>query len=294
MKTAIIILNYNSEDDTLRYVNEIKDFKVIDTIIVVDNCSEKGTKKLEVLEKEVPKMTLIKSEKNGGYSFGNNLGIKSLKEKYDYLIISNPDISIKEDAINKTIDVLKNNEKIAMAAPRMLDANGVPVRRSSWKIRKPGIDMANSTRLTEVLFHWVFKKGEYSVEDFKNKMLKVEAISGAFFIIKYDILEKCDFFDKNVFLFYEEDILATKIKNLGYEVYSLNDINFTHFESKTIDKFFSYFNKIKQLQRSKMYYQKKYNKINVFQVCIFEILNLFRKIELLIEIPIRKMMKNIK
>ena len=37
MKTAIIILNYNSKEDTIRFVNEIKDFKVLDKIIVVDN-----------------------------------------------------------------------------------------------------------------------------------------------------------------------------------------------------------------------------------------------------------------
>ena len=100
--------------------------------------------------------------------------------------------------------------------------------------------------------------------------------------------KKCGFFDENVFLFYEEDILATKIKNIGYDIYSLNNIKFVHFESNTIDKVFSYFKKTKELQKSKMYYQKVYNKINCFQMFIFKVLNLFRRLELLIEIPIRK------
>ena len=39
MKTAIIILNYNSKNDTIRYVNEIKKYDILDTIIVVDNKS---------------------------------------------------------------------------------------------------------------------------------------------------------------------------------------------------------------------------------------------------------------
>ena len=101
-------------------------------------------------------------------------------------------------------------------------------------------------------------------------------------------LWKYGFFDENVFLFYEEDILANKIEKLGLKEVSLNNVEFKHFESQSIDKALSYFNKIKRLQKSKMYYQKKYNHINFFQEVIFFVLNYWRRIELLIEIPVRK------
>lgn len=94
-----------------------------------------------------------------------------------------------------------------------------------------------------------------------------------------------------MFLFYEEDILASKIRDLGYKEYSLNNLKVTHFESQTIDKTITYMNKIKRLQKSKMYYQKTYNKINTLQIIIFSILNFVRKIELLIEVPIRRLKK---
>ena len=105
-------------------------------------------------------------------------------------------------------------------------------------------------------------------------------------------LEVYGFFDENVFLFYEEDILAKRLKEKGFGEMSLNNIEFKHFESQSIDKAYSYFNKIKTLQKSKMYYHKKYNHINNFQFFIYHILNIWRRIELLIEIPIRKLLKN--
>ena len=294
MKTGIIILNYNTADDTAKYVNKIKNYSVLDKIIVVDNLSSENNcmEKLNKLKND--KIYVIRAEKNGGYSYGNNFGIKYLKklnEKFDYIIISNPDIEVAEEAIKKCIEFLEKNKKAAVCAPKMIDSNQNPVRRSSWKIRKPLIDMINSTRLTEILFWWAVRKGEYSFEDYKKSELKVEAVSGAFFVIKYDVFEKCNFFDENTFLFYEEDILANKIKKLGYEEYSLNNISFTHYESQTIDKAYSYFKKIKMLQKSKMYYQKEYNNINIFQMAIFKILNLWRKIELIIEVPVRKVLK---
>ncbi len=157
MKTAIIILNYNSENDTIRFVNEIKEYKNINTIVIVDNCSE-NVDKLKVLENG--KVHVIKSDKNGGYSYGNNKGIKylnSLGEHYDYIIISNPDVSIEESSIDKVLITLQENEQIAVAVPRMVNAQNKPIRRSSWKIRTPIIDMVNSTRITEFLFYNVFK-----------------------------------------------------------------------------------------------------------------------------------------
>lgn len=292
MKTAIIILNYNSEQDTIRFVNEIKDFKSLDKIIVVDNLSPNDDfENLKALEND--KIDVIKSERNGGYSYGNNYGIKhmeSLNDTYDYVIISNPDIHIEEDAIKTTLEFLEKNEKAAIAAPKMLNKEKKPIRRSAWKIRTPGIDMINSTRTTQILLHPFFKRGEYSETDYTRDVLLVEAISGAFFAIKYDIFKEIGFFDENVFLFYEEDILASKVKKAGYKIYSLNNVNFEHFESNSINKALSYYNKMKRLQVSKMYYQKTYNNINGFQNVIFIILNFWKRVELFIEIPIRKLL----
>ena len=103
-------------------------------------------------------------------------------------------------------------------------------------------------------------------------------------------LKKFGYFDEKVFLFYEEDILASKLKKLGYTEMSLNTVSFKHFESQTISKVMNYFNKIKRLQESKMYYQKTYNNINNFQIVLFTIINYWRRFELLFEIPIRKIM----
>ncbi len=294
MKTAIIILNFNSEEDTIKYVESIKEYSVLDKIIVVDNLStnENAFVKLKVLENE--KIEVIQSDKNGGYSYGNNFALKYLdnkKENYDFVIISNPDVSVSEEAINKCIKTLNENKDVAIVAPRMLDSNNNPIRRSSWKIRTPGLDMIHSTRLLELIFYWRLRKGEYSNKEYQKDKLEVEAISGAFLVIKFDIFKQVGFFDENEFLFYEEDILAKKIKELGYKTFSLNDISFIHYESKTINKTHSYYNRIKQMYKSKMYYHKTYNKINIFQEIIFKILNVFRKIELIFEIPIRKILK---
>ena len=294
MKTAIVILNYNSKKDTIRYVNQIRTYEILDTIIVVDNNSN-NLNEFEELEKlKANNIYVIKSDKNGGYSYGNNLGLKFLENlgnDYDFVAISNPDVEVKKEAFERCFEELANDDKLAVCAPIMLDGNGNHIRRSSWKIRTPKLDMINSTRLNQALFYKTFKNGEYNENDFKNKKLEVDCVSGAFFVIKYNVFKQIGFFDENVFLFYEEDILASKLKKIGLKEMSLNTINFKHFESQTIKKVMNYYNKMKILQKSKMYYQKTYNNISNFQIVIFTIINYWRKFELLFEIPIRKFLK---
>lgn len=290
---AIIILNYNDRENTIRFVNEIKDYDILTKILVVDNNSsiENEFETLNTLNSE--KINVVRADKNGGYSYGNNFGIKYLEKDdkvYDYIIISNPDVSVKENSIKKCIEFLEKNEDAAIVAPRMCYING-PARRSAWKKRKPFIDIANSTRFTQALFFYIFKNGEYNNSDFKKDYLKVDNIAGSFFIADYDKFKKIGFFDDKVFLFYEEDIIGNKIKENGYGIYSLNDVNFIHYDSKTIGKLMSIFKKQDILFDSRIYYQTKYNNASIFTILIFYILKYYRKLELLIEVPLRKIFK---
>ncbi len=293
MKVAVIIVNYNDADDTLKYVKTITEYETINRIVIVDNKSTTiGTlDKLKQLESS--KIKVIQSDKNGGYDYGNNFGIKyleNLNEEYDYYIISNPDIEISEEAIKHCLDVINADRKIGVISPRMLNKDGNPIRRSSWKIRTFWLDVIHSTRLLELLFYRILRNGEYSNKEYEKELLEVEAISGAFFIVRANVLKEVGLLDDNVFLFYEEDILAHKLREKGYKTISLNSEKFIHYESQTIGKSLSYYRKMKQMFESKMYYHKTYNKINILQIIAFHILNICRKFELLIEIPFRKIL----
>lgn len=293
MKLAVIVVNYNDTSFTQKFVKEITEYKCVNRIVVVDNAStDVGSfETLKGLESD--KVTVINSGENGGYNFGNNFGINYLKqqgEEYDYYAISNPDIEIPEDSIKAVLSFLEQNKNIAVCSPRMLNGKGEPIRRSAWKERTPARDMIHSSRILEALFYPILREGEYSEEDFAMDKLKVYAVSGSFFIIKSHVYEEIGGFDENVFLFYEEDILAKQLEQRNYDTYCLNNVTFRHYESQTIGKTFTYYKKMKKMYISKMYYLKTYTKINKFQVLIFKLLRGIRIIELLFEIPIRKIL----
>ena len=86
-----VVLNYNDYKTTTDFVLRVKEMKSIDLIVVVDNYSTDDSFH-QLLSLESEKVHVIQSSKNGGYGYGNNVGIEYLKGKVDYILIANPDV----------------------------------------------------------------------------------------------------------------------------------------------------------------------------------------------------------
>lgn len=258
MKTAIIILNYNDYKTTIDMINQIKDYKVLDHIIIVDNNStDSSFKELKKYEKN--NIEVIKTDNNKGYAYGNNFGIKYAINNYkvDNIIISNPDIIIDEETIKDLIKQLKYNN-VSLIAP-LINEKGIISR--GWRLPTLKDDLLSNINY----FHkYAAKNMEYNEEQFKNKLTEVEVVKGCFFLIKAKVLQEIDYFDENTFLYYEENILGKKLKNKGYKSYIFKDKEVIHDLSVSVDKSFKSLKKYKILKKSQRYYEKKYNNVNIF------------------------------
>lgn len=297
-KLGIIVLNYNDYENTFRLVKEYEQMKSVDKIVVVDNQSPDNSFE-KLLKLKSKKTDVIKTLKNKGYAAGNNFGIKYLNNNYeniDYIAISNPDIKVDEKAIKACVSYLENNKNTAICAPKMIMRDGVEHPISGWKLRTIKGDIRDSSLLLTRMInkpHIEMYDKDYMQQD----EIEVDCVAGSFFIIKKEIFEKVDFFDENTFLYYEEDILGNKIKKLGYKNVILNKYNFIHYESVSVDKSMKAMKKFRNLQKSKIYYHKKYNEdANIFQIFMLYFFTFFRYVEQFFEvlkIIIRKFLKKL-
>lgn len=260
MNLAVVILNYNDSENTIRYVNEIKNYKCINRIVVIDNKSPDNS--FDKLKKLASKnIDVIISENNKGYAYGNNYAIRYLNEKYGkykYIVISNPDVHVEEDAYNKCINFLEKNKEVAIVAPRMFDINNNPHQLSGWKLRSLKGDIMDSSPALTTIFQKPHIE-RYSEDYLSQSIAYVDCIAGSFFAIRHSAFEEVGYFDEKTFLYFEEDILGNKLNKLGYKNVVLNTCKFNHFESVTIDKNMNQMRKFKNLQKSKIYYHKTYN-----------------------------------
>lgn len=282
MKNGIVILNYNDSENTMLMLEEIKKYKILDSIIIVDNKStDDSVTKLKTLENK--KIKLVEAKENKGYASGNNVGIKYLIENFDVdnIIISNPDILVREKDIETLVRDLEKKE-VAVIAPIIKEPTNIS---RGWKL---------PTFISEILsnipyFHFLENKVlSYPEENYQKNLTEVDVVKGCFFIIKKEIFEKINFFDENTFLYYEEAIIGKKLKDLGYKTYVDNRVTIIHALSQSVDKSVKRMNKFKILKRSQYYYDKYIAKMDIFKLAIIRIfyyinlflssvINLFRK-----------------
>lgn len=98
-KIATIVVNYNGLSDTIDCIKSVQKSKYTCHIVVVDNASV-GTD-AEILRSIYPNITVIASKINGGFSYGNNLGIKwAIEHDYDFVLLLNNDTVIDENMIS--------------------------------------------------------------------------------------------------------------------------------------------------------------------------------------------------
>ena len=262
-KVGMIILNYNDLETTKKYINNIKDYKVLDKIIIVDNKStDNSYEELKKISND--KISVIETDDNKGYAYGNNFGIKYLNEhsKVDYIIISNPDIIVEEKDIKRLKKDLDDNEDISLVSPVIHQLGEL---KRGWRL--PTI---NDEILMNINYYHkkVEKNLEYNDDKYTGNLTKVDVVSGCFFMIRKDIFNLIGNFDETTFLYYEENILAVKLKNIDKKSFIDSNANAVHDLSISVDKSFNSIKKYKILKTSQKYFVKYYLKANFFDMIL--------------------------
>ena len=220
---AIIVLNYNAYAPAIKNVDCIIDLNQGCDIIVVDNCStDNSYEELKNHYNSNDRVMVIKSEYNGGYSYGNNCGMKfAIHNNSDlkYLAIRNPDSYCPQaNMVRELCNLLEEDQNIALIEPLMIEpcGRGMVYKRfqNGWKIPDWKILTLQRLPLVRKIFRWKDRYKQMEVSK-NGKLAYVQVVHGSFFMAKKEVLEKIGFLDEKVFLYYEENILAYKIAKLG-------------------------------------------------------------------------------
>jgi GT2 family glycosyltransferase len=128
MKVLIIIVSYNGMEWIERCLGsalKASASKAVQAdVFVVDNCSSDGTP--ERIEKDFPKVKLVKSESNMGFGAANNLGLEyALEHGYDYAYLLNQDAWLLPDTLSLLLDAAESAWNFAILSPLQMQADGV-------------------------------------------------------------------------------------------------------------------------------------------------------------------------
>lgn len=268
----IVVLNFNDYFETLNYVNYIKNYGSIDHIIIVDNCSTDGSYD-QLIKVKSNRIHVIQSKKNGGYGYGNNTGIKYALEKFNskYIAITNPDVKYTDSCLNACENFLKNNIKngFMVCAPVMKNSNNEFVE-SAWMIPNWFDYVCFSLSILGKIF-----KLQYVYPD-NNDYSECQCIAGSMIVFNANVFEKGIMYDEHIFLYCEEMLMGINLNNAGYKTALLNNQEFIHAHSVSINKSISSIvEQQKIMWQSRLLILKEYYKVTK---CKFILANILSKI----------------
>ncbi len=281
-KLGMVIVNYNDFFNTSRLINNIKDYSCLNKIVIVDNNStDDSFEKLKEFESN--RITIIKNSSRH-FSSGLNVGAKYLIKKVGEcnIIFSNSDIIIKgEEDLKKLSSNI--NKDIVVVGPT-INEHGILNR--GWKMPSTN----NEILFNIPLLSRYFKKKylNYKENHYQEETSIVDVVSGCFFIVDSNFLSENDYFDETTFLYYEEQILAMKVKLAKKKELVNNKVVIIHDHSVSVDKSMKRLEKHKTLRKSQRYFAKQYLKANKIQIALLYITDYFYRIILYIRCLVRR------
>ena len=160
-------------------------------------------------------VSLIPSDHNGGYAFGNNLVIRPVLESSNlplHFLLLNPDTQVRPGAIKALVDFMEKHPDVGIAGSSFEEADGTP-----WPItfRFPTVlsELDSGLRLgviTRLLSNWVVTRTMTGEE------AQVDWLPGASMLIRREVFKSVGLMDEGYFLYCEETDFCLQARRAGW------------------------------------------------------------------------------
>jgi N-acetylglucosaminyl-diphospho-decaprenol L-rhamnosyltransferase len=238
MKLSVIIVSYNVKYyleqcmGTLYRSGEGVEME----IFVVDNASTDGTQeylKTKFSQEKFPTLRLIENTVNIGFGKANNLALR--ESKGEYILFINPDTMVGEECLKTCVNFLDKHEDAGALGVRMLKPNGAFAPESRRGMPTPFTSLCKVSGLSKMFPHSRLFGRYYMQYQDEWKENKIDVVSGAFMMVKHQVLDKVGGFDEDFFMYGEDIDLSYRIQKAGFQNYYL-PTPILHYKGESTEK----------------------------------------------------------
>lgn len=262
---SIIIVSYNVKDKLMKCLSRLKSaFEKWEVIIIDNDSCDNSVVAIRACFKE--KITLERNSKNVGFAKAVNQGIKL--SNGNYILLLNPDTIPSVAAIERLLDVAKKYHNVGIVGGVMLDPKTKKKQRTY--VSKPNFltGIFEFTNLKKIFPNNIFYREFYYKNQKVKKIKDVWGVSGAFMLIKKDVIRKIGGMDEGFFMYLEDVDFCIRARKAGFRVLFYPKASIAHYAGSSSPN--KYRINVSAWRHSRRHFFKKH--LSFIESCI---LNLF-------------------
>ncbi|MBI4039589.1 glycosyltransferase family 2 protein [Candidatus Daviesbacteria bacterium] len=227
-KLAVVIVNYKAGDilqDCLEAL--VRPQTNLDMEIwVVDNASGDGSPAM--IKKKFAQVKLIENSSNLGYAKANNIALKQIDA--EYVLLLNPDCVVDENTIFFMLGFMDKYPKVGASTCLVVLADGQidwACHRgfpSPWAALTYFFGLERQFPRAKLLsqYHQTYKN--------LNEIHEIDSPSGAFFLIRKQVIDQVGFLDEDYFMYGEDIDWSFRVKQAGWRIMYIPEVKATHYK----------------------------------------------------------------
>ncbi len=228
---SIIIVNYNVKEFLENLLVSLTPAlsEISAEIIVVDNASTDGSS--EMLQKKFPSVIPITNKQNVGFAKANNLALRVARGKY--ILLLNPDTIVNENTLREMLSFMESHEEVGLAGCKILNSDGTLQLACRRGFPGPWTSFCKVSGLSSMFpKSKLFARYNLTYLD-ENKSYEVDAVSGAYMMIRKTVYDKIGGLDEQFFMYGEDLDLCYRVQKSGAKVYYVHSAQIIHFKGES-------------------------------------------------------------
>jgi len=229
-KLSIVIVNFNAGKLLQKCLDSVymETRQIPFEIWVVDNGSTDAS--VSMIRQNFPQVNLIENKENFGFAKANNQAINRCKGYY--ILLLNPDTLILKKALEKMVKFMDEHAEIGIGGCKVLNEDGTLQLACRRKFPTPSVAFFRMVGLSR-LFPKSKVMAKYNLTYLNsNEPHEVDAVSGAFLMIRKKVIDDIGILDERFFMYGEELDWCLRAKKAGWVVMYYPGAEITHYKGE--------------------------------------------------------------
>ena len=221
---AVVVLNYNGLDDTLKCLSSLVKVDYPRTsVLLVDNGS--SVDPAPEVRHLFPAVQVLHTGANLGYAGGNNRGIERvLADGAEFVLILNNDTVVAPRIIDALLDAFAANPSVGIIGPviNFMDERETVMTDGVQFNPGPGVEF--------------FRRIPVPVEPGSRRVTAVDIVNGCCLMARAEVFRVAGLFDERMFIVHEESDLCLRAARAGFRCGVLGETLVWHKGSSAFDR----------------------------------------------------------